>query len=355
MSEPKPLLQPLVHGAVLAVLIGWVLFIARDVLIPVAFGIIVVYIISGLTRLLGRIRWIGPRLPAPVRTTVSLAVIGAALWGMGLLVIDSIGQFTDNAAQFERAARTGLQQGATWLGIETEPSWNQVRQFIVDRIGLTRLIGSTAAYVLSVIGLLTVVALYAAFLLLEQRSFDAKIDRLSRQPGRAAKLRAVIGAINDRVGNYLALKTLLSVVLGFATWAVMAWLGIGFAGLSGLLAGLTNYIPYVGSIAGVAIPVLLALLQGVDGNSLFWVALLLGALQFLNGNALDPYLMGNSLNLSPFVILFSLAAWAALWGLAGALLAVPFAAIMVIVFAQFDGTRPLAVLLSRDGRVSGAD
>jgi AI-2 transport protein TqsA len=55
------------------------------------------------------------------------------------------------------------------------------------------------------------------------------------------------------------------------------------------------------------------------------------------------------------VILFSLAAWAALWGLAGALLAVPFAAIMVIVFAQFDGTRPLAVLLSRDGRVCGTD
>jgi len=73
--------------------------------------------------------------------------------------------------------------------------------------------------------------------------------------------------------------------------------------------------------------------------------------QFLNGNLLDPYLMGSSLNLSPFVILFSLAVWGTLWGIPGALLAVPFAAIMLIVFQQFEGTRPLAVLLSRDGRL----
>jgi len=197
-----------------------------------------------------------------------------------------------------------------------------------------------------------VVFLYATFLLIEMRSFDAKIDRMSARPGNAARLRGVISAINNRVGNYLALKSLLSVVVGLATWAVMTWMGIGFAGLSGVLVGLLNFIPYVGSVLGIALPVLLAVLQGVDGNTLFWLAVLLGLLQFLNGNLLDPYLMGNSLNLSPFVILFSLAAWAALWGVAGALLAVPFAAIMVIVFAQFEGTRPLAVLLSRDGRLS---
>jgi AI-2 transport protein TqsA len=61
--------------------------------------------------------------------------------------------------------------------------------------------------------------------------------------------------------------------------------------------------------------------------------------------------MGNSLNLSPFAILVSLAAWSALWGIPGAFLAVPITAIMAIVFSEFAGTRPLAVLLSRDGRL----
>ena len=73
--------------------------------------------------------------------------------------------------------------------------------------------------------------------------------------------------------------------------------------------------------------------------------------QFLNGNLLDPYLMGNSLNLSPFVILVSLTVWSALWGIPGAFLAVPITACIMMILAQFRGSRPLAVLLSQKGDV----
>lgn len=62
--------------------------------------------------------------------------------------------------------------------------------------------------------------------------------------------------------------------------------------------------------------------------------------------------MGSSLNLSPFAILASVAVWSGLWGIPGAFLAVPVTAIMAIVFSEFAGTRPVAVLLSRTGRLS---
>jgi predicted PurR-regulated permease PerM len=61
--------------------------------------------------------------------------------------------------------------------------------------------------------------------------------------------------------------------------------------------------------------------------------------------------MGNSLNLSPFAILASLAVWSALWGIPGAFLAVPITAILTIVFSEFPGTRPVAVLLSKSGKL----
>ena len=77
----------------------------------------------------------------------------------------------------------------------------------------------------------------------------------------------------------------------------------------------------------------------------------LAVVQFVIGNFLDPYLMGNSLNLSPFAILVSLAVWSGLWGIPGAFLAVPITAIMAIVFPRFAGTRPIAILLSRNGRL----
>jgi predicted PurR-regulated permease PerM len=60
--------------------------------------------------------------------------------------------------------------------------------------------------------------------------------------------------------------------------------------------------------------------------------------------------MGSSLNLSPFAILVRLAVWAQLWGVAGAVLAVPITSVMVIAFSEFAGTRPIAILLSKNGR-----
>jgi AI-2 transport protein TqsA len=351
MIEHKPLLQTLVYGIALAVLIGWVLYVARDVLVPVAYSALLVYVVLGMTRQIGRIPRLGPRLPEGLRYLLSAALILAALWGMTLLILASIEEISDNAARFDRAMLGAIQSAATWLGIETEPTWPQLRQVLYERVGVTRLLGSTAGAMLRLVTLFAAVVLYATFLLIEQRATDRKINRLYADPSRSKRLRTVIHAINVRVSNYLALKTLLSVGLGVVTWAAMTWMGLNFAGLSGLLVGLLNYIPYIGSVLGVAVPALLALLSGADITSILWLSVGLLVAQFFNGNLLDPYLIGNSLNLSPFIILFSLAVWSTLWGIPGALLAVPFSAIMLIVFQEFEGTRPLAVLLSRDGQL----
>jgi predicted PurR-regulated permease PerM len=78
----------------------------------------------------------------------------------------------------------------------------------------------------------------------------------------------------------------------------------------------------------------------------------LSVIQFVIGNILDPYLMGNSLNLSPFAILASMAVWSAIWGVSGAFLAVPITVIVIIIFSEFEMTRPVAILLSKNGRLT---
>jgi predicted PurR-regulated permease PerM len=95
----------------------------------------------------------------------------------------------------------------------------------------------------------------------------------------------------------------------------------------------------------------MAIAQFQDPGVIFYIALSLIVVQFAIGNFLDPYVMGNSLNLSPLAILVSLAVWTELWGIPGAFLAVPITAVMVIVFSEFSSTRPIAVLLSQSGKV----
>ena len=110
-----------------------------------------------------------------------------------------------------------------------------------------------------------------------------------------------------------------------------------------------NYIPYAGSFFGVVIPVAVALGQFGEPGAVLGLLVGLTAAQVVIGNFLDPYLMGSSLNLSPFAILVALAVWSQLWGVAGAILAVPITSVMVIVFSEFAGTRPIAILLSKNG------
>ena len=72
------------------------------------------------------------------------------------------------------------------------------------------------------------------------------------------------------------------------------------------------------------------------------------------GHILDPYLMGNTLNLSPIFIISNLAMWGMIWGVPGMFLAIPILAIVALTLAQFERTRPLAVLVSKTGEIAPA-
>jgi predicted PurR-regulated permease PerM len=343
--------QSLVSGAVLAVVIGWVLHIGKEIFVPIIFGALVFYVIVGLTRLLGRIPVIGRILPPRLRSALSVVVIAWGLVAIANLILANKDSVLALAPQYQESLLAVIQRGAVLLHLETEPTWTTLRRDLFGQISLQPLIGSMVASVSAVAVTVIVVLLYASFLLIEQRSFDAKIAGLSSDPRIVARVRQVTSDINSRIGSYLALKTFISILLGLTSWIVMAFMGLEFAAFWAVVIALLNYVPYIGSFLGVLFPVTMAIVQFANPNDVLAVLLPLTALQFLIGNFLDPYVMGNSLNLSPFAILVSLAAWSGLWGIPGAFLAVPITAIMAIVFSQFAGTRPLAVLLSRDGRL----
>jgi predicted PurR-regulated permease PerM len=79
------------------------------------------------------------------------------------------------------------------------------------------------------------------------------------------------------------------------------------------------------------------------------VAAILGAVQFLAGEVAVPRVMGSGLNLSSMVIMLALVGWGAVWGPAGMFLAIPLTVILAMVLARFPATRPIAILLSKDG------
>jgi len=255
------------------------------------------------------------------------------------------------APAYQESLLAAIQRVAVYFNIEAEPTWATLRQDLLAQINLQRLLTALLASLGSILVTFVVVFLYATFLLLERRGFETKLANLSDDPKRVARIRDVIRAINRRIGSYLALKTVLSILLGAVSWAIMALFGLEFAVLWAVLIAFLNFVPYIGSVLGVLLPVLMTIVQFEDLGVILSMLMALTAVQFAIGNFLDPYVMGNSLNLSPFAILISLAVWSELWGIPGAFLAVPITAILTIVLSEFAGTRPVAVLLSRNGRL----
>ena len=344
-------LRALAFGTVLLVCIGWVLHVGESIIVPAVFGAVIVYIIVGLADAFARLPGLGRRLPSRLRYLVSFAVIGLVGVLFAYLVMSNKERALALAPQYQQSLLAAIQRMAVYFGFETEPTWATLRRDLLSQLDLQRLFGSLLASVGSIVVTFVVVCLYATFLLLERRSFETKLANLSDDPARVARIRQVIAAINRRIGSYLALKTLLSLLLGVSSYVVMRMYGLDFAALWAVLITVLNFVPYVGSVLGVVLPALMAVVQFDDLGTVMTLLVSLTALQFAIGNFLDPYVMGNSLNLSPFAILVSLAVWSELWGVPGAFLAVPITAIVTIVFSEFPGTRPIAVLLSRSGRL----
>jgi AI-2 transport protein TqsA len=350
LSRPRESLRSLVHGVVLALVIGWVLHIGKNVLLPIVFSVLVVYVIVGTTRLVSRVPGVGRRLPLGVQYSVALAVIATALWFTFWLVVANLGKVLELIPSYQESLLGAIQGMAARFGVES-PTWATMRASVLAQINPQPLVASALALVTATASLLVLCVLYVAFLLIEMSTAERKISRLSGDPAVAAQLQKILISINERVGTYLALKTLICVVTGLVSWLVMAGVGLELAAFFGVLVALVNYVPYIGSVLSVIIPGSFGLLQFGPSSELLILLVLLVGVQFLLGNIVDPYLMASSLNLSPFAIVASLASWSALWGIPGAFLAVPLTACIAMVLAEFKGTRPIAVLLSRTGQL----
>ena len=348
VSQPLSMKQDLVTSTcvvIIAAITGWVLYIGRSVLVPIAFAIITCYVIYGLAEILRRVPHIGNRLRAGVRYWTAAALILIAVYlGVKLLLVDT-DRMMAMGPKYEATLLALLTKFAALLHIETEPTWTAFRRELAGTVNIQAILASILGSVSSVMATTVVIMLYTAFFMVEHGRFRRKL--LTTMNGKA-DLETLIDTINQKIGTYLALKALLGLALGVLSYLCMRWIGLEFAAFLAILIVLLNFIPYAGSMISVAAPTLLAVLQFGQWSEPAMLFIALSSLNFVIGNILDPWLMAGSLNLSPAVILMSLATWGAIWGVAGAFFAVPGTVALTILFATFDSTRPLALLLTRD-------
>ena len=185
------------------------------------------------------------------------------------------------------------------------------------------------------------------FLLIYGHRLLRRLVALGRNFAARRRIVIVVRQVERDIARYLGIITVINIGLGFVVAGFMYWLGLPNPILWGVLATVLNFAPYVGAVI-MAVTLLLAGFSSFDTvGAMLAPALAFLVITILEGQLITPMLLGNRLELSPLIVFLSILVVGWLWGLVGALLAVPLMACIRIVMSNMPKLRPAARLLAR--------
>ncbi|WP_170514300.1 AI-2E family transporter [Ruegeria atlantica] len=329
--------------SIVATLLVLGLYAGSAFLIPLTMALLVNVLIIALSDRIIALT----RMPVWLANLAGVTVVLAGLFVIMYILGSQATQFARTIGTYENQFDETVNRVTGWVG-------NDVTTFIrdnlinIDMSYIARVLLGSAT---SLLNQFFLISLYVAFLMAERLAFRKKIQLAAGDPKTGIEFAAILDAISFSLQRYVGVKTLISLITASISYSVFKILGLEFAETWAVLTFALNFIPSIGSIIAVIFPSLIALVQFESIGPFLMIILGCGTLQFLIGNFLDPALLGRSLNMSTFLVILALMFWTTIWGLIGAFLSVPLTVCILIVFSHIPALRPIAILMSLDGRL----
>lgn len=325
----------------------FILIIGKSLIMPFVFALLLWFIVKQIRLLMNRINFVKNKVPEWIKNLVSFLII---LLVLNFIVNIVLSNFRILANSYEKyLANIDL------LIIKVNEAFNidlmESVQVYFQEFDFGSAAFSVLNYSSGLLGTTFIMIVYTVFIFLEESSFKKKLEKVFPDSQKFEETYRLIEKVESSVSKYLGLKTLICLTTGILSYIVLLLVGVDFPVFWAFLIFLLNYIPVLGSYVATILPVLFSFLQFGNFTSGLLVLLFVGAIQVVIGNFIDPRVMGNSVNLSPLVIILSLAFWGAIWGIPGMFLSVPIMVIIVIAFSKMPRFRPLAIIMSGNGEI----
>ena len=325
-------------AAVIVIVLG--LQIAKDLLVP--------FLVAAFLALITvrPMLWMQKnRVPAILAALIIVSVIMLILAAVASIVGASIAEFTAALPSYQARLDVIVQGVIEFFGrvLNTEEAFESLGDMIDPgwAIGLAATILNSLKDVLTNIFLIIFTMI---FILLEASTVETKIAAAFGRSTQSLKRPRVFLA---NLGNYLGIKTIVSMVTGLAAGLLTWSLGVDFPLLWAMLAFLLNYIPTIGSIIAAVPAVLIALVQLGPGEASA-TAVGFVAINMVIGNIIEPRLMGYGVGISPLIVFVGLVFWGWVFGPVGMLLSVPLTMTLKLALESDKRTRWIAILIGSE-------
>jgi predicted PurR-regulated permease PerM len=279
----------------------------------------------------------------PNMLAVLIVILGFLFIGFLLLLLfeSSLGDFSSALPFYQERLNQLTKDAIQLLQPITNGSADQIFNEYINPSVLMQLIANSLSSIGAVLTNSLLILLTVIFILLEASGLPSKIKQaFSNSMDSLEPLENFINSVN----KYLGLKTIISFFTGVCVYIWLNIFGIDFPVLWGLIAGIMNFIPNIGSIIAAVPAVLLALIQFGPGTAMIIIAGYI-VINMVFGNFIEPRLMGQRLGLSTLVVFVSLVFWGWVFGPIGMLLSVPLTMILKIALEGNPSTEHWAVLL----------
>ena len=322
-----------------------ILWYGKNIILPFVLALIIWYLKRELVKLIKKIKIRQKELPNWLQHVVALLFVLFILVTIGEILSLSIKGISNALPVYE----TNLIQ----LQHQLSEKFNiDLFQWFQDHSTNNALMSFFKAVLNSVTALVghgLLVVFYIIFLVVEANFFAYKLKAIYATDEQYNQAISLLSKIDKSLSRYIVLKTIVSLLTGVLSYLVLLLIGVDFAIFWAFLIFVLNYIPTVGSLFATAFPAIIVIMQTGSIGPALMVLAGVGSIQIVVGNAIEPKLMGDSLNISPLIVLISLVLWGSLWGVLGMIIAVPISVILIIILSQFPSTRNIAVVLSKKG------
>ena len=338
-------------SGLLLLAILYTFYFARAMLLPVVLAVLFSILLSPAVRALRR-----ARIPQPLGALIVMVIVLASLGAVVDRLIEPASSWLAKApqslGQIERKTRSlknfvgEVRRITDRISTLTRGSVDaRVQEVVVEKGSWSGVLLGQTQYLL-VGSFSTLILLY--FLLASGDEFLRKLVRVL--PSLRDKVRAVevTREIQSEIGRYFATVGCINLALGAVTILAMWFLGMPNPLLWGVLVAILNFIPYVGPTLSLITLSLAALLSFDTLGQALLVPLVFVCLTLLEGQFLQPIVVGRRLALNPVVIFISFLLWGWLWGIAGMLIAVPLLVTLKICCDHLEPLAPIAEFLGRE-------
>jgi len=323
-------------GLVIAV---FILSVLRDILVPLAFATLIAILLNPLSVRLER------KLPKILSILISMIIALLVVVGIAYFLSSQIAHFFDNVDAMKQKFTELLYNTQAWLektfGIGSKKQVQMIKEAANNSKAV---IGQTLSGALGILSVVFLIPVYTFLIMLYKTlilNFFYEVFSTENQQ----KVGEILAETKAAIQSYIVGLLIETGIVAVMNSCALLILGVPNAILIGVIGAILNLLPYIGGIIAIALPVLMATVSFDGYTTQLLIIAAYALIQFIDNNLLVPKIVSSKVQINALVSIVIVLMGAAVWGVPGMFLSIPFIAVLKIIFDRIDELKPWGKLL----------